>query len=372
MSNIQISKSEIEAYQQKIADLESRVVELSDFIENASIPLHWVDSNGIIIWANQAELDALGFNSAEYIGQPITAFHADEEVIHDILARLTANETLHNYPARLKTKDGSIRHVLISSNVLWRDGKFVHTRCFTKDITELKKEEQLKNDFVAMVSHELKTPLTTITSFVQILKKRALKQEDDFVIKVLTRTESQAIKMANMINDFLNHARYQEGKFLIKQESFGLGGLIREVADDAKLISKNHVIIAENLADILVFADRDKIGQVLSNLIGNAIKYSPEPGNIIIRCEAGSDQVRISVTDQGIGISEADQERLFERFFRAADDQASAVKGFGIGLYLVAEILRFHHSEIKVSSTLGQGSTFYFNLDLYQKSGVNQ
>jgi len=365
MDHTTLPKTEREAYQHKIDELESRLSELSDFVENASIPLHWVDGKGIILWANKAELDALGFEMDEYVGQPISAFHADQDIINDILVRLTNNETLTNYPARLKTKDGSIRHVLISSNVLRKDGKFIHTRCFTKDITELKKEEQRKNDFVAMVSHELKTPLTTITSFIQILKQRAIKQKDDFVTKALIRTESQAIKMANMINDFLNHARYQEGKLQLNKEHFNLAILIREIIEDAKFITKEHTIAAVNCEGISVWADREKIGQVLSNLVGNAIKYAPNGGEITIKCEIELNKVKVSVTDQGIGIDALDQERLFERFYRAADDKIPLVKGFGIGLYLVSEILRYHQSEIRVISELGKGSTFYFELDAH-------
>jgi PAS domain S-box-containing protein len=109
---------------------------LSDFFENAAVGLHWVDRNGKIIRANRAELELLGYTKEEYIGRQIAEFHADPHAIEEILGKLTRGETIHSYPARLRCKDGSIRQVLISSNVLWRDGEFVHTRCFTRDITE--------------------------------------------------------------------------------------------------------------------------------------------------------------------------------------------------------------------------------------------
>lgn len=115
---------------------------LRDFIENATIGLHWVGPDGIIQWANQAELDLLGYKHDEYIGRHISEFHADQAVIDDILVRLIRGETLHEHEARLRHKDGSIRHVLISSNVLFENGKFIHTRCFTRDITERKLAEE--------------------------------------------------------------------------------------------------------------------------------------------------------------------------------------------------------------------------------------
>jgi PAS domain S-box-containing protein len=115
---------------------------LTDFIENAAVGLHWVSPDGIILWANQVELDLLGYQREEYIGRHISEFHADQEAISDILCRLTGYETIRDYEARLRCKDGSIKHVLIDSNVFWQDGQYVHTRCFTRDITRRKEAEE--------------------------------------------------------------------------------------------------------------------------------------------------------------------------------------------------------------------------------------
>jgi PAS domain S-box-containing protein len=123
--------------------LRQRERELTDFIENATVGLHWVGADGTILWANRAELEMLGYEAEEYIGHNITEFHADSEVIEDILTRLVGKNELHNYEARLRHKDGSIRYGLISSNVLWNEsGEFIHTRCFTRDITDRKQAEE--------------------------------------------------------------------------------------------------------------------------------------------------------------------------------------------------------------------------------------
>ncbi|MBD2306069.1 response regulator [Chroococcidiopsis sp. FACHB-1243] len=119
----------------------TRERELADFLENASVGIHWVGADGIVVWANQAELNLLGYTREEYIGQHIAKFHADREVIDDILQRLNAGETLCDYEARLLCKDGSIRDVSIGSNVFWKDKQFIHTRCFTRDITDRKRAE---------------------------------------------------------------------------------------------------------------------------------------------------------------------------------------------------------------------------------------
>jgi PAS domain S-box-containing protein len=132
-------------------ELRQRERELTDFFENATVGLHWVGADGKIIWANRAELELLGYTREEYIGRHISEFHDDQETIGDILRRLAGGEELHGYEARLRAKDGSVRHVAINSNVYWKDGEFVHTRCFTRDITERKREEESRALLSAIV-----------------------------------------------------------------------------------------------------------------------------------------------------------------------------------------------------------------------------
>jgi len=143
INGVVITINDITEQKEVEADLRRKEQELRDFIENSAVGLHWVGPDGKILWANRAELDLLGYSEAEYVGRYISEFHADQSVIEDILGRLSARETLHDYEARLKASDGSVKHVLISSNVMWDDeGRFVHTRCFTRDVTERKQVEE--------------------------------------------------------------------------------------------------------------------------------------------------------------------------------------------------------------------------------------
>lgn len=357
--------------QQEIAELKAQLQhltlvneELSDFVENAALPLHWVNSEGIITWANQAELTALGFEREEYIGQPIANFHADQPTINDILARLKDNQTLHNYRARLKCKDGTIKHVLISSNVLRKEETFVHTRCFTRDITAMVLEEQRKNDFVSMVSHELKTPLTSILGYLQVMVSKAPKFGDAFFTQALTKTEKQAKSMKRMIEDFLIISRLEEAKLQLKPETFELHLLLQELIQDFQLIHGHHDLHFSHDGQVYLHADRSKIAHVIVNLIGNAIKYGPKKSKITIGYRTQGSEVKIYVEDKGIGISEADQKHLFERFYRVQTEKTKHITGFGIGLYLASEILRYHNSDICVQSSIGKGSTFYFMLPI--------
>ena len=133
---------EIAQLRKELDALQERARDLTDFIENASLGLHWVAADGTILWANQSELDLLGYERDEYVGHHISEFHADSAVIEDILRRLGNKETLRNYEARLRTKCGLTREVQISSNVRWDKNEFIHTRCFTRDVTEHKRREQ--------------------------------------------------------------------------------------------------------------------------------------------------------------------------------------------------------------------------------------
>lgn len=343
--------------------LEGIIEELNDFIEEASTPLHRVNIEGIITWANKAELNLFGYSKAEYIGMPISNFHADQAVIKDILKRLLNFEDIHNYPARLICRNGSIKHVLINSSVYKKDGKFIHTKCFTSDITDRINETKRTNDFVAMVSHELKTPLTTILSYIQILQSKAKKGGDDSIMNALSRTEAQAKKMVSMIKDFLSLSRIQEGKLTLNLAKFDIQDLLSEIVEDAAFLTSAHNFKLVSCEKNFVTADWEKIGYVIMNLLSNAIKYSPMGGLIIIGCRKENGKVNIFIRDEGVGISKNDQQRLFERFYRVDNEKNKSVPGFGIGLYLASEILLYHNSMLKIESEENMGATFYFNLE---------
>ncbi len=157
-------------------DLQFRIDDLSDFIENASIPLHWVNGSGIIIWANQVELDLLGYTKEEYIGKHISNFHADKKVCENILDRLIKKETLYNYPAMLVTKSKINIPVLINSNVRWDGDKFLHTRCFTRDISDLKR---IENDKVNLIN-ELQEQNLSLKAQVKAMKKELESVKKDY------------------------------------------------------------------------------------------------------------------------------------------------------------------------------------------------
>ncbi|TCD11575.1 PAS domain S-box protein [Pedobacter frigidisoli] len=230
------------------------------------------------------------------------------------------------------------------------------------DITEQKLDELRKNDFIGMVSHELKTPLTAINGFVQVLQRKAFKDKDDYAVLALDKTHSQIRKMTTMINGFLNVSRLESGKLLIDKNPFRLDELIKEIIDETFISQSSHKLILKPACEVTLIADKDKIGNVISNLLSNGIKYSDNGTNIEVSCQLFDAYVEVRIKDEGMGIKPEDIEKLFERYYRVQGNHT--ISGFGIGLYLSAEIIERHNGKIWVESELGKGSTFCFTLPL--------
>jgi signal transduction histidine kinase len=285
------------------------------------------------------------------------------KILHNVLE---IHEADGNYDAvyRVTGFNNKVRWVRVKGKMFFDEAhKPVRFLGAVLDFTNQKQEELRKNDFIAIISHELKTPLTSIKSYIQILLSKARKEEDAFEVNALSRAEAQTVKIATMINDFLNLARIEEGKLRINKEVFCLNSFLEDIIAEAAFLTSNHHLDIVNCQGLYVHADKDKIAQVLINLISNATKYSPPGSTISIGCEKINGSVRIYVSDKGIGINPEHQKKLFNRFYRVENEKSKTVSGFGIGLYLVSEILRYHDSNIRVDSLEGNGSTFSFNLE---------
>ncbi|WP_406826557.1 ATP-binding protein [Pedobacter sp. KACC 23697] len=224
------------------------------------------------------------------------------------------------------------------------------------------KEEQQKNDFISMVSHELKTPLTSISAYVQLLQSRGL--TDLFVVNTLAKVQKQIRKMSTLISSFLNVSRLESGKIQLNLSYFDLDKVISDVVEDLGLIYPTNQINFEAGDRKLIYADQDKIGSVVSNLISNAVKYSDQNSAVWVQSVIMGNEVYVSVTDHGIGIKTHDLEKLFDRFYRVESLQTKTISGFGIGLYLSAEIINLHQGKIWAESEYGTGSIFHFCIPL--------
>ncbi|RYD79515.1 MAG: PAS domain S-box protein [Sphingobacteriales bacterium] len=244
------------------------------------------------------------------------------------------------------------------------DGTNERVYAIVMDVTAQKQDELRKNDFIAMVSHELKTPLTSINGYVQLLGMKMQNGDNYDGSPILTKIHAQLKKMTTMINGFLSISRLESGKIHLIKKTLNFSEIIGALVEEYKMLASTHNFIFNKCGQTMVNADEDKIEHVLNNLLSNAVKYSPANTEIEIDCRVDGDIVMLSVKDRGMGIHVHDIPKLFERYYRVQSLQTSTIAGFGIGLYLCAEIIERHGGKIWVESELDLGSIFYFSLPL--------
>lgn len=288
-----------------------------------------------------------------------------KEYVEVKLNEAIVNNSVYHAEYPIIWPDGSVHWVRASGKARYNYiGEPVKMGVVSFDITEQKKDEIRKNDFIGMVSHELKTPLTSFKGYVQILQKNTAGSGDAFSTEILSKVNRQLDKMSGLVNGFLNLSRLESGKIYLQKESFDLDELVTEIIEEQKLLISDHNIILHPCHKAIVDADREKIGNVICNFLSNAAKYSPLQSTIEVNCCMEGEMAKISVIDSGAGISDEDSKRLFERFYRA--ERTKHISGFGIGLYLSAEIVERHLGEIGVESKIGKGSHFWFTLPIHK------
>lgn len=224
---------------------------------------------------------------------------------------------------------------------------------------------------LSIASHELKNPLAALLGYAHLLQRRMLSdhnvsERDQRTVQTIL---TQAERINRMLTDLLDVSRLDSGQFPLDQLPLDLSTLVHTVLDELKPTLAGHtVIIEDGDAPIMIAGDQERLSQVLRNLIGNAIKYSPSGGQICIEVTAENEQACLAIHDEGIGIPEDALPHLFQRFYRAANAAGHAIQGFGIGLYVVKEIVTRHGGTVDVTSMEGRGTTFKLCLPLLAAS----
>ncbi|MDN5284522.1 MAG: chemotaxis protein CheR [Mucilaginibacter sp.] len=217
-----------------------------------------------------------------------------------------------------------------------------------------------KDEFISIASHELKTPITSLKAILQIIERATLQKDDMRPLHTFVqKANKQVDKLTELVKDLLDVTKIQAGKLELRKTKFILGELIEECWEELQVNSQHHQIVVEGDSNIDIIADRNRLEQVIINLISNAIKYSPDSNKVIINVEKLIDGVKIAVTDFGIGIPKNKQSLLFDRFYRV-DENSKRYAGLGLGLFISSEIVKQHQGHIHVESTVGKGSTFWF------------
>jgi len=359
------------------AAFRQRERELSDFLENAAEGLHRVGPDGIVLWANKAELAMLGYRWDEYVGRHIAEFHADDDVICSILDRLLQGQTLHDEPARLVCKDGTIRHVVISSNGCFEDGRLRYTRCFTRDATErhqlaqlyseredlvtkLSRANRAKDEFLAMLAHELRNPLAPVSAAAQML---GIAADDPQRVRHAAGVIARQVRhMTGLVDDLLDVARVTRGLIVLDRHVLDLRTIVNDAVEQvAPLVqARRHRLHVDLPSEpVPVDADRKRIIQVVANLLSNACKFTQDGGRIGLTLQADAAAATLTVTDTGIGMDGELAAHVFDLFVQGHRTLDRTQGGLGLGLALARSLVELHGGTITAASAgAGMGSTF--------------
>jgi signal transduction histidine kinase len=255
-------------------------------------------------------------------------------------------------------------------------GRGLERRRLRQRLVELEQLDKLKTQFLSMASHELRTPLTAVSGFMQIARRRMgrlgaatdvpqpWRDEAQKADETLDMANRQAKKLARLIDELLDVSRLQQGRVEMRLAEIDLGDVVREVGERMKLLSKGHEIETKVGGTAPIVADRDRIEQVFENLVGNAIKYSPEDSPIEMSLRVNGANAVVSVRDHGIGIAPAEVEKIFGLFYRSPDPRADHVGGLGLGLYISREIVSRHRGRLWAERNPDAGTTFHVTLPL--------
>ncbi len=336
-------------------------------VASLSEPMVILDSTLKITSANNAFFKLFKRHKKEIYGKSIFDFSLKKseipnlkKLLRDVLSRnipVQELEISHNFE-----KAGEKTLLVTARRIILEGYKTKLILLALDDITDRKMREIQKDDFVGYVTHELKTPLTSLSVFLQILADYHKKTEDKKSQFLLAKAKSQMDRLTSLLDSFANVYKAQIGKLELKKEKVDLNTLTSEAIEAFQYTQSTHDIEHTGKVKKLIIADKERIHEVIINLLTNAIKYSPNANKIIVNLAENEKNITLSVKDFGLGIPKEEKDKVFERFFRVKAKQDYNIKGLGLGLFIVSNIIKQHKGRIWVESLEGRGSTFYFSI----------
>lgn len=352
-------------------------------LESMADALFLIDARGRIVEANKALRTLVGL-SADLMPEDVGRLIEVLDIRRPDGSRLTPGnapsgralrgETVREEPLQFRRSDGEVFQVLVTASAVAMEegGPLELAVVVIRDVAELKRLERMRDEFLSVAAHELRTPITTIKGYAQLLDRwtpGGHEPREGKAFKILNR---QSDRLSELVQELLEVSRLQLGRLELRRQRFELGALVGEVIDRMRGVSSRHRFVLHQEGPVLVDADPNRIDQVLTNLFDNAIKYSPDGGDIVAMVGVREGQAVVSVKDQGMGIPRERQGHLFERFYRAHAGLGSDRGGMGIGLHLSEQLLQRHGGRIWFESEEGMGSTFSFSLALAEPAHEQQ
>ncbi|MEH7749004.1 ATP-binding protein [Neobacillus drentensis] len=339
---------------------------LSALIENMGAGLVLIDSRGYINLINKGFIDIFHVNSSDYLNKVYYEVIEYEEICQLVAEVFRTEKKVSKQilvPLFIERRYFVVYGVpILGTNNVWKGVLLVF-----HDITEIKKLEQMRKDFVANVSHELKTPVTSIKGFAETLMDGAMNNKETleaFLSIILKESD----RLQTLIQDLLDLSKIEQQGFRLNIQELDLYELLKEVITilSGKAQAKNiRINLLCKQDQVMIQGDLDRLKQVFINLIANAMNYTRPEGYVEIILLQHSEKVRVHVKDTGIGISKEEIPRIFERFYRVDRDRSRNSGGTGLGLAIVKHLIEAHHGNISVRSELGEGSEFIIELYKY-------
>lgn len=353
--------------------------ELQTILENIIDAVLVYDGNGKILYANAAAVKLNKYQSLKGLMEDSSFGKHMEKflLVTDESGKSLVPENLWNIMQEKKIVTEIRKYIFKEDGEeQWRkvttalivdgNGKIDLIVSISQDITEEKEKERLKDEFISTASHELKTPITSASLYTGILQKHLQETGDQKGFATLNKVDSQLRRLTKLINDLLDVSRINTGGIYMKKQNVIIDALIAEVVEEMQYTTITHKLIIKGESKRKVFVDKERIREVLVNLISNAIKYSPASKKVEVLVENKKKEVKICVRDYGVGIRTENQEKIFEPFYRESHKSGARFPGLGLGLHISSKIITMHGGKLWVDSIYGKGSEFCILLPIAQ------
>lgn len=382
LKNQQLEEARLAAYKLN-EELEDMVEErTNDLLISREYFKFLADNIPVIIWTadTDGKLDYVNRRWVEYTGYDVESSRTKQgELVHPDDLEKTSAEWMkalaekrpYEYEFRFRRRSDATFRWHYAQAIPFKDenGNITAWIGTNIDIDDKKKELDKKDEFIGVASHELKTPLTSLKGYIQLMEHQNNLPESSKIF--VTKAISSINKLQHLIEQLLDASKIQAGKLKFSKQELDLTRLVEQCIENGQYMYPAFNIKKELEENITVYGNDERLEQVLMNLINNAVKYSPNNRDIIVKAERNGTKAMVSVKDFGIGMSSTDQESIFQRFYRV-NGHDGTMPGLGMGLYISSEIIREHDGEIKVKSEPNQGSVFSFILPLaVQNNSVN-
>jgi len=363
----------VKPYNLLFRNLKQSEEQYRDLYEEAPNAYFSVGVDGLIKRANRSAVELLGYSEDELVGRPVADLYADtpngKAKAQEMFQRFLAGEEIRNEELEMRRADGGEVWInLLVRPVRDKEGNVVAGRSEVVNITEHRKLDQLKDDFIGLVSHELRSPLTVIMGAINTVLSEGDYLSEEETRQLLKDAALESETLSHLLGNLLELSRVQAERLVLHAEAIDVKKVIQDAIEGVERQSSAHQFVVSTPQKLPpVYADPLRLERILYNLLENAVKYSPQGGEIKVTVKPDKEHLVIGVSDRGVGISPADQAKLFAPFQRLEESRPGGARGVGLGLLVCQRLVEAHGGRIWVESEPGRGSSFFFTLPLNQQ-----